>query len=119
MLAGSASARAAEVTGKLGYLSEWELTGHVTERVSGGKAEFAGPVTVKHVGLCTPGRPVEMVGEIHYRVTGLLTRRLEATLVLDGTECGFEGKLAGSYDGVLTCSQWRGIPVSLIVKPSE
>jgi hypothetical protein len=38
------------------------------------------------------------------RVAALM---MEATLVIDGTECGFQGKLSEAYDGVL-CQQWRG-----------
>jgi hypothetical protein len=117
MLAGPAQAQSAAVTGKLGYLSEWDVTGEVAEDRSNDKHAFSGPLTVKHTGLCTPGRTVEMTGQIRYRVFSLLaTRRIQATLVLDGTECGFEGKLADAYEGVLTCPEWRGVPLSLTIK---
>jgi hypothetical protein len=112
-------AQAAEVSGKLGYLSEWEVSAKVGDRVAQGRREFSGPLTVRHVGVCAPGRPVEMTGEIRYRIAGWATRRMEATLVIDGTECGFEGKFSGTYDGVLTCPQWRGVPVSLSVKSGD
>jgi hypothetical protein len=118
-LAGPPPAQAAELTGKLGYLSEWEVTAKVTERVSAGKREFLGPLAVRHIGVCAPGRPVEMSGEIRYRIAGWATRRMEAILVLDGIECRFEGKFSGSYDGVLTCPQWRGVPLSLSVGSSD
>src|SRR5262245_33047326 len=87
--AGSAAAQSSQLAGKLGYLSEWEVTAKVAPR----GAEFFGPLTVRHVGVCAPGHPVEMAGEIRYRITGWLSRRMEATLVIDGTECGFAGKL--------------------------
>jgi hypothetical protein len=112
-----AHAGSSEVTGKLGYLSEWELVAKVTERVSHGKKEFAGPLTVRHVGTCTTGKPPEMSGEIRYRISGWIKPRMTASLLLDGVECGFEGQLSDTYDGVLSCPQWRGVPVSLSVKP--
>jgi len=112
-----AHAGSAQVTGKLGYLSEWEVTAKVAERTLDGKKEFAGPLTVRHVGMCTTGRPAEMSGEIRYRVTGWIRPRMTATLVLDGVECAFDGNLSDAYGGVLSCQQWRGIPVSLTVKP--
>ena len=48
-----------------------------------------------------------MTGRITYTLSGWAARRMEATLVIDGTECGFQGKLSEAYDGVL-CQQWRG-----------
>jgi hypothetical protein len=114
-----ALAQSAELAGTLGYVSEWEVTAKVTPHDSAGHREFAGPLTVRHIGLCAPGRPVEMAGEIRYRVTGWLNRRMDATLVIDGTECGFEGKLAEAYEGVLTCPQWRGVPLTLSLKAAH
>jgi hypothetical protein len=116
-LAQPAQAGSTDVTGKLGYLSEWEVSAKVTERRAAGKTEFAGPLTVRHVGTCTTGRPVEMSGEIRYRLTGWIKPRMTATLSLDGVECGFEGNLSDTYDGVMSCPQWNGVPVSLRVKP--
>jgi hypothetical protein len=119
ILAGPVQAGSVEVAGKLGYLSEWEVTARVTERVTAGKREFSGPLTVRHIGVCTPGRPVEMAGEIRYREIGWMTPRMRGTLVIDGAECGFEAKLAGTYDGVMSCQQWNGVPLSLSIKPGE
>jgi hypothetical protein len=106
----------AELAGKLGYLSEWEVTAHVHKQADN---QFSGPVTVRHVGVCAPGRPVEMTGRITYTLTGWAARRMEATLVIDGTECGFQGKLSEAYDGVLTCQLWRGVPLSISVKSAD
>jgi hypothetical protein len=117
--AGTAQAQSFQVTGKLGYLSEWEVTANVAESLAAGKSEFSGPVTVRHVGVCAPGRPVEMTGQIRYRITGWMARRMTATLSLDGVECGFEAKLSATYDGVMACDQWRGVPLSLSVKSAE
>jgi hypothetical protein len=120
VLAAPAAARTAEIAGKLGYLSEWEVTAKVSEQVVAGKREFSGPLTVRHIGLCTTGgRPVEMAGEIRFRTTGWVNRRMEATLVLDGKECGFTGSVGDAVDGVLTCEQWKGVPVNLSIKPAE
>jgi hypothetical protein len=44
---------------------------------------------------------------------------MSATLRLDGVECAFEGNLSDSYAGVLSCEQWRGVPVSLSLKPAR
>jgi hypothetical protein len=116
---GLAPARSAEISGRLGYLSEWQVTATVTENVSAGKKEFSGPLIVKHIGVCAPGRPVEMSGEIRYRTTGSMVPRIQGTLVIDGTECAFEAKLSEAYDGAMSCEQWRGVPLSLSAKTAD
>lgn len=114
-----AHAQTVQVSGKLGYLSEWEVSGTAAAQSTGHKREFSGPLTLRHTGVCTPGRPVEMTGEIRYRHVDWLSRQVDATLVLDGVECGFTGKLSDAYEGVLSCPQWRGVPVSLSLKSAE
>ena len=108
-----------QVSGKLGYLSEWEISGQVSDSPATGKGEFSGPITIKHVGVCTPGRPVEMSGELRYHISGWVKPRMRATLVVDGVECGFDAVLSQSYEGALACTQWRGVPLSLSVKSTE
>jgi len=117
--AGLDSVQAADLAGTLGYLSEWEVTAKVAPQDAAANRAFSGPLTVRHVGVCAPGHPVEMTGEIRYRITGWLNRRMEATLVIDGNECGFEGRLGQAYEGVLSCPQWRGVPLSLSLKAGD
>ena len=117
--AGPALAQSSQLAGKLGYLSEWELSAKVTPQGMAANREFVGPLTLRHVGVCTPGHPVEMAGEIRYRITGWLSRKMDATLVIDGTECGFAGKLGQAYEGVLSCPQWRGVPLSLSLEAGD
>src|SRR5215207_6410686 len=85
--AAPAQAQPVQITGKLGYLSEWEIAATVDEHASPGKKEFSGPVIVRHVGVCAPGRPVEMSGEIRYQISGWTRSRMKATLLIDGIEC--------------------------------
>ena len=118
-LAGPAQAQSVQVTGKLGYLSEWEVKAKVTEAVVAGKKEFSGPLTVRHIGICAPGHSVEMSGELRYHVIGWIRPRMKATIVIDGVECGFDAALSQGYEGALSCPQWRGVPLSLSVKPVE
>jgi hypothetical protein len=103
------------INGTLGYLSEWEVAAEVMETRAAGKSVFSGPLKVKHIGVCTPGREVEMTGEIRFQIAGWLTRRMTATLTIEGDHCTFEGKLSKGYEGVIDCQQWRGIPLRLSV----
>jgi hypothetical protein len=56
------------VAGTAGCLSEWELGGDVAERISAGIKEFFGPLTWKHVGVCSPNGPEEKYGEIKIQI---------------------------------------------------
>jgi hypothetical protein len=49
-----ADARSLRVAGTSGYLSEWELKAEVTATQSERGEEFSGPLTLRHVGLCSP-----------------------------------------------------------------
>ena len=60
--------------GKTGYLGEYELSGIVSEQVANGRKEYSGPLTVKHVGLCTRDGPKETTGQIRFQITGSSTR---------------------------------------------
>jgi hypothetical protein len=104
---------------RVGFLSEWELSAEVNENATTGRKDFSGPLTIKHIGLCAVGRTVEMSGEIRYRITGWLKPRMQATLVIEGVKCDFDGALSETYDGVISCPPWRNVPVSLSVKPAE
>ncbi len=64
LLATPAHAQSLQVVGYSGYLGEWELTATVTENVSSRAKEYSGPLTMKHVGLCTQDGPEEKMGEI-------------------------------------------------------
>ena len=55
-LAGPASAQSLQLLGYSGYLGEWELTATVAEDASG-RSEYSGPVTLKHVGICSQDGP--------------------------------------------------------------
>ena len=52
----------ARVSGKVGFLSEWELSAEVNENATTGRKDFSGTLTIKHIGLCAVGRTVEYVG---------------------------------------------------------
>jgi hypothetical protein len=118
MLASPAAAGAMEVavTGQAGYLSEWEVTARARQITNGSRVEYAGPLVMKHVGLCTADGPVEKSGEIRFRRTGLMVSGIEATLSFGEERCTFAGSGAKTYDGVMHCPGTRGVPLSLQVK---
>jgi hypothetical protein len=111
-LAVPATARSVEVHGKTGYLGEYELSGTLSEQISNGKKEYSGPLTSKHVGLCTHDGPQETTGQIRFRVAGS-PARATATLVFEGVECTYEGVLSESYHGFMNCADKTSLPLRL------
>jgi len=112
-LAGSTVAQPRDVSGQLGFLGEWEITATVTEEVHNGVKQFMGPMSLKHVGVCSVDGPEEKTGELRLRIS---SAAIEATLLIDGSECTFSGKLKASYDGDMNCPDRRAVPLSLWIK---
>ena len=113
--AASAQAQSLEVIGYSGYLGEWELTATVTEDVSGRTKEYSGPLTMRHVGLCTQDGPEEKTGEMRFQISASFNR-FNATLLVAGVECTYSGRLADSYNGTMNCSGREAVPLKLWVK---
>jgi hypothetical protein len=115
-LPASAQAEIIKVSGKAGYLSEWEVSANVSAAATGAAREFSGPMTMTHTGLCTVSGPVEKSGEIRYRLSGLFRSRMNATLTIDGAHCTFSGVLSQAYSGVMDCPGTKGVPLTISVK---
>jgi len=113
-IAAPACAQPLEIVGYSGFLGEWELTATVTERTPGRNA-YSGPLTMRHVGLCTQDGPEERTGEMRFELSAS-SSRLNATLRVAGVECSFSGRLSGSYDGTLACPDREAVPLKLWVK---
>jgi hypothetical protein len=113
-LAGPASAQSLQLLGYSGYLGEWELTATVAEDASG-RSEYSGPVTLKHVGICSQDGPEERTGEIRLR-TSASRSKLNATLSVAGVECSYSGQLSDAYTGTMTCPDREAVPLRLWLK---
>lgn len=114
-LATPAGAESLQVFGYAGVLGEWELTATVTKKTSGRTKEFAGPLTMKHVGVCTQNGPEEKTGEIRFQRSAW-SSRLNATLSVAGVECTYSGRLSDSYTGMMACPDRQPVPLTLWVK---
>jgi hypothetical protein len=116
MLAMPAQSRSLHVVGSAGYLSEWELDGTVTEKVSAGGSEFFGPLTWRHVGLCSVNGPLEKFGEITFRLSGIESSHIDAVILLDRSQCLYSGDLSGGLTAHMDCPNAKGIPLSISLK---
>ena len=113
ILATPACARSLQVIGYSGYLGEWELTATVTEKISSRAKEYSGPLTMKHVGVCTQDGPEEKTGEMRFQIS---PSRLNATLSVAGVECTYSGQLSDSYTGTMDCPDRQAVPLKLWVR---
>ncbi len=100
-----------QVSGQLGLLGEWEMSG---ELAPSARDEFAGTVKLAHVGICTQDGPETRSGEIRLRLAG--ASQVRATVVLDGVTCDYRGKKDDAFKGVLNCPDRRGVPLMLWLK---
>jgi len=114
-LATPAQAQSLQVIGYAGVLGEWELTATVTEMASARTKEFSGPLTMKHVGLCTQDGPEEQTAEMRFRILAWPSR-LNATLLVGGVACTYSRRLSDSYTGMMNCPDRQAIPLKLWVK---
>jgi hypothetical protein len=110
-----ARAEPLQIHGTTGYLSEYELSGSVSERDLNGKKKFSGPLTVRHVGLCTHDGPKESVGEIRFELAEAPSQ-VTATLDFDGRKCTYKGIFSESYQGYMDCGRERSLPLRLWTK---
>lgn len=115
-LATPARGESRQVTGYAGVLGEWELTATVvTGTASWLTQEYAGPLTMKHVGWCTQDGPEEKTGEIRLQIS-TLTSRLKATVSAGGVECTYRARLSDTYTGMMECPGRAAVPLELWVK---
>lgn len=110
-----AQATPLQVSGKAGYLSEWEVTATASPQGAGSR-EFSGPLLVKHIGLCSANGPVEKSGEIKLKMTGLSRSTVDATLTFGGQTCTFRAFRADTVEGTMDCPDTRGVPITLTIK---
>ncbi len=108
----AAPAQALELIGQAGVLGEWELSANVT--ATGGKQEFAGPITLKHTGVCTTDEPETRTGEIRLQMAS--ASRVRATLTIDGNPCTYSATKSDHYVGMMSCRDRRDVPLRLWLK---
>ena len=111
-LSGLAQAEPRRVVGYAGVLGEWELTATVNEKKHWWSKEFSGPLSMKHVGLCTRDGPEERTGEIRFQISAY-SSQLDAKLLVEGTECTYSARLAEPYSGMMTCPDREAIPLKI------
>ena len=109
-LAAPAQAEPRQIVGYAGVLGEWELTATVSEKAQWWSKEFSGPLSMKHVGICTQDGPEEKTGEIRFHISAF-SSRLEAKLLVEGIECTYSAASSAPYSGLIACPDRQPVPL--------
>jgi hypothetical protein len=115
LIATRAGAEPYAASGQVGYLQEWELKANLARTVSGGRVEYSGPVTLRHVGLCSVNGVEEKSGKLRLTMSRA-PGAAEGTLALEGDNCRIMATQAPSYAGLLTCRNGQGVPISFSIE---
>src|SRR5215203_1322279 len=116
-LAPNAYAQALNVSGQLGVLGEWELSATLSREPAGGKRQFSGPLTLKHVGICSQDGPEEKAGTAQVHLVG--ASRVRASFVVDGVTCTYRGQKSDTYTGLMSCPGKTDVPILLWIDEAK
>jgi hypothetical protein len=107
-----ALAQSYSASGQIGYLQEWEIKGDLARTATRTGADYSGPVTLRHVGLCSANGVEEKSGVMQLKVS---PSRLEGTLAMDDDSCKIVASPAASHSGLLSCRNGQGVPISFSI----
>jgi len=107
-----ALAQSYSANGQIGYLQEWQIKGSLAKTTTRTGADYSGPVTLRHVGLCSVNGVEEKPGVMQLKVS---SSRLEGTLAMDDDSCHIVASASSSYSGLLSCRNGQGVPISFSI----
>ena len=113
----AALAQSYSVSGQVGYLQEWEMKASLVRTVTGTIEDFSGPVTLRHVGLCSVNGAEEKSGTIRLKVSAKGSA-VEGTLVMKDDSCRIAASASRSHSGLLNCRDGQGVPINFSIERS-
>jgi hypothetical protein len=108
----NALAQSYSASGQIGYLQEWEIKGSLARITTRSGADYSGPVTLRHVGLCSANGVEEKSGMVQLKVS---RSRLEGTLAMGDDSCRIDASASSPYSGLLNCRNGQGVPISFSI----
>jgi hypothetical protein len=113
--AGGAHAQSYSAQGAVGYLQEWEMKGNLAKTPTSTGAAYAGPVTLRHVGLCSANGVEEKSGTLELKMSSRKSD-IEGTLALPDDNCRVTASVSQGYAGLLNCRDGQGIPIKFSIE---
>jgi len=108
----NAQAQSYSANGQIGYLQEWEIKGSLAKTTTRAGADYSGPVTLRHVGLCSANGIEQKSGVVQLRVS---RSRLEGTLAMEDDSCRIDASVSQPFAGLLNCRNGQGVPINLSI----
>jgi hypothetical protein len=108
--AGSVMAQSYSVNGQVGYLGEWEMKANLAKTITSSGVSYDGPVTLRHVGLCSVNGPEEKSGVVRLMVSRK-TSAVEGTLAMKDDACRIAASASRPHSGLLNCRDGQGVPI--------
>jgi hypothetical protein len=115
-ISSSALAQSYAANGQIGYLQEWEMKASLARTVTSSGVNYNGPVTLRHVGLCSVNGVEEKSGVL--RVSPK-TEGIEGTLAMEDDNLRIVASAPPSYSGLLNCRDGQGVPIHVSIDPTE
>ena len=116
--AGSVMAQSYSINGQIGYLQEWEMKADLARTVTGSGVSYDGPVTLRHVGLCSVNGPEEKSGVVRLTVSRK-TLAVEGTLTMKDDTCRIAASASKSHSGLLNCRDGQGVPIHFSIDETD
>src|SRR5665213_171330 len=109
----AALAQSYAISGHAGYLQEWEMKAHLVKTAGNTSEDIDGPVTLRHVGLCSVNGVEEKSGALQLSVS---RSGVEGTLTMADDTCHIKAAAASpAYTGLLNCRNGEGVPIQLSI----
>jgi hypothetical protein len=111
----AALAQTYSANGQIGYLQEWEMKASLVKTMTSAGTGYSGPVTLRHVGLCSADGVEEKSGVVKLEVSPK-TLGIEGTLSMKDDDCRIVASASRLYSGLLSCHDGQGIPISFSIE---
>ena len=111
-----ALAQSYSANGQVGYLGEWEMKASLNKTVSGSAQDFEGPVTLRHVGLCSVNGVEEKSGTMRLAVS---RGGVEGRLEMADDSCSIKAAASDPHTGLMSCRNGEGIPIRFSIDQSD
>jgi hypothetical protein len=112
--AGPALARTVVLKGQVGYIGEWAFSARLdpVPASAAPEASYAGPLTMRHIGVCSADGPEERHGRLTAALGPVGVDRL--LLSYEGTSCVYAGSPATTtavVRGFMRCNGGAQVPI--------
>ena len=118
-VAAPAAAATLRLKGQVGFVGEWAFASSLDSpsRIGAGpQPGYAGPLTMRHVGLCSANGPEEQTGRLS--VGSLHGQAVEDLRLVYGSEsCVYTGPLSEEAGGTMRCTGGSEVPIRVWIDP--